>query len=107
MRNFLICLMLMLSPLTALAELSVDELKHACSQFVEQEKAWFENLSTSKEEAFMAGRCEGAIKAIVADSQGCYISSGKLVNAAIRVAESTSSRSVATHIRIALGCERY
>ncbi len=107
MRNCLIGLILTICPLITMAGLSVDDLKHACSQFVEQEKAWFENLTTSKEEAFLAGRCEGAIKAIVADSQHCYIGRGELVNAAIRVAESISSRSVATHIRIALDCERY
>ncbi|AMO56207.1 hypothetical protein GZ77_05175 [Endozoicomonas montiporae] len=106
MRNLVAVLAFFLASTTAAADLSVKELQHACRQLVEQEKAWFQNLTTSKEEAFLAGRCEGAIKAIVEDSRYCHLSRDKLVSAAKSIAESQPSYSTPKHIRTALKCER-
>ncbi|WP_461535542.1 hypothetical protein [Spongorhabdus nitratireducens] len=104
MRNLVFFVSISLFCANALAELSVADLRHACNQLVEQEKSWLGNLTTSKEEAFLAGRCEGAIKAVVEDSSGCYLSKGQLIKAAIRVTQSSYSRSVPDHIRAKLGC---
>lgn len=107
MRNLVAVIFLTLIPLTtnAATALTVKEVQHACSQLVEQEKSWFGNMTTSKEEAFLAGRCEGAIKAIIEDSRSCYFARIKLVDAARRVARSNHSYSVPDLIRTALNCQ--
>ena len=104
MRSLCICVLVALLPMNTMASLSVQEIRHACNQLIEQEKSWLGNLTTSKEEAFYAGRCEGAIKAIVEDSTGCYVAKGELIEAAIRVAQHSYSKTVPDHIRAALGC---